>query len=76
MCIYIAKDAGLEVVEYTPNQIKSAVTGNGGANKKDIVRMVPLLIEMSIKTKRHDDEYDAIAAGLTHFATVRENKIL
>lgn len=69
MCTYIAKKENTEVVEYTPNQIKSAVTGNGNASKQDIARMIPLLVKLDKKEKRIDDEYDAIAIAITHLET-------
>lgn len=68
MCIYIAKKEKKEVIEYTPNQIKNAVTGNSNADKKQMIRMIPLLMNLKEK-KKYDDEYDAIAAGITHLAT-------
>ena len=68
VCIYAAKDQGLLVTEYTPNQIKNAITGNSNAAKNDIVRMVPRLIALDDR-KRHDDEYDAIAIGITHLVS-------
>ena len=73
-CIYTAKSNGLTITEYTPNQIKNAVTGNSNAVKKDIIRMLPNLISLDAK-KRHDDEYDAVAIGITHLAatTGRQN---
>ena len=71
ICIYTAKSKGLEVTEYTPNQVKNAVTGNSNATKKDIIRMVPRLIAMEDK-KRHDDEYDAVAIGITHTAALQQ----
>ncbi len=70
MIIYIAKTHGLEVFEYTPLQIKSACTGNGRANKNQMMTMLPNLIKISKKI-RHDDEYDAIATCLTHSAHSR-----
>ncbi len=69
VCIYTTKEYGLTVIEYTPNQVKNAITGNSNATKKDIIRMVPRLIALNEK-KRHDDEYDAIAIGITHLAAV------
>ena len=68
VCIYTAKDHGLTVVEYTPNQIKNAITGNSNAAKRDVIRMVPQLIALDTR-KRHDDEYDAIAIGITHLVS-------
>ena len=69
VCIYTTKECGLVISEYTPNQVKNAVTGNSNATKKDIINMVPRLIPLSEK-KRHDDEYDAIAIGIAHLVTV------
>ncbi len=65
--IYIAKSNGLEIFEYTPLQIKSACAGNGRADKKQMMAMIPLLVKIE-KNIKHDDEYDAIAAALTHLA--------
>ena len=61
---------GLKVFEYSPPQIKLAVCGNGSADKKSIIKMVPLLIKIP-KTLKIDDEFDAIAIGLTFFAIER-----
>lgn len=55
---------GLEVQEFTPLEIKQAITGYGRSNKKQIISMVPNIIKLEKKIK-HDDEYDAIAIGLT-----------
>lgn len=52
----------LEITEITPNEIKSAVTGYGGADKIAIKKMIDLQILLPPK-KRFDDEYDAIACG-------------
>lgn len=56
--------AGLPVVEATPQQVKLAVTGHGGADKKAVAAMVPRLLTLPQK-KRLDDELDAIAIGIT-----------
>ncbi|MES2224021.1 MAG: crossover junction endodeoxyribonuclease RuvC [Patescibacteria group bacterium] len=58
---------GLKIFEYSPPQIKLAVAGHGGADKKSIIKMVPLLIKIP-STVKIDDEFDAIAIGLTFFA--------
>jgi len=58
---------GLKIFEYSPPQIKLAVCGNGGADKKSIIKMVPLLLKVPPAVKI-DDEFDAIAIGLTFFA--------
>ena len=51
--------------EYTPMQIKQAVTGNGKADKKQIQQMVKLLLKMD-DIPRPDDAADAIACAITH----------
>ena len=61
---------GLEVFEYTPNQIKVAVTGYGSANKTEVTKMVERLVPLE-KRKYIDDEIDAIAVGLTFLASYR-----
>ncbi|MEX0934767.1 MAG: crossover junction endodeoxyribonuclease RuvC [Candidatus Paceibacterota bacterium] len=70
MAIYLAKKYKMDVFEYTPGQIKSAVTGYGKSTKKQIITMVPKLISVE-KDIKYDDEFDAIAVGLTCFASER-----
>lgn len=65
--IYEAKKRGISVSEYSPMQIKAAVTGDGTSDKLRMTKMVGLLIKMPEK-KRLDDEFDAIAAALAHSA--------
>lgn len=67
---YLAKKHELTIMEYTPQQIKQSVTGYGNADKKQVAHMVSLLLTLPPKT-RHDDEYDAIAAGLTALGHMR-----
>lgn len=65
--IYEAVKAGLPVYEYTPLQIKVAVTGHGGSDKAQVTKMIPLLVKLTSK-KALDDEYDAIAVALSCIA--------
>lgn len=51
--------------EYTPMQIKQAVTGYGKADKKQIQQMVKLLLGMK-EIPKPDDAADAIACAITH----------
>ena len=51
--------------EYTPMQIKQAVTGYGGADKHQVQQMVRLLLNMK-EIARPDDAADALAVALTH----------
>ena len=66
--IYLALKKGLEVYEYTPLQIKVAITGYGRADKKQVLFMLEKLVKIEKKIK-YDDEFDAIACALTFFAT-------
>ncbi|MGM0629153.1 MAG: crossover junction endodeoxyribonuclease RuvC [Patescibacteria group bacterium] len=54
----------IEVHEFTPLEIKQAITGYGRSNKKQVISMLPNIIKVK-KEIKHDDEYDAIAVGLT-----------
>lgn len=67
---YTAARHKLPIFEYTPLQIKNAVTGDGRGDKKQIMRMVRQLISIE-KTIKYDDEFDAIAIGLTCLASER-----
>jgi crossover junction endodeoxyribonuclease RuvC len=71
--LYVALQNKLAVYEYTPLQIKVAVCGDGHGDKQQIISMVKNLIKIE-KEIRHDDEYDAIAVGLTCFASERSFK--
>lgn len=68
--LHAAHSAGLSSFEYTPGQIKSATTGHGKADKKQITQMIHLLLTID-KEIALDDEYDAIAVGITHLACAR-----
>jgi len=65
--LYEGALAGLPIYEYTPMEIKVAVTGYGKSDKKAVQHMVERLITLP-KKKMLDDELDAIAVGLTCFA--------
>ena len=56
-----------QLYEYTPMQVKQAIVGWGGAEKKQIQQMVKMLLHMET-IARPDDAADAIAIALTHAA--------
>lgn len=64
MILYLAGLHKLTISEYTPQEIKIAITGYGKGNKQQVIRMVQTLITID-KNISYDDEYDAIAIGLT-----------
>lgn len=59
--------AGCEVVEYSPNQVKQAVSGMGGADKEQVQRMVQTLLGLDAPL-RPADAADAVALALCHLA--------
>ena len=61
---------GLEVFEYTPNEIKQAVAGYGSAGKRQMQEMVRVLLELETIPKP-DDAADALAVAITHLNTNR-----
>ena len=69
--LYVASVLELRVVEFSPMSIKIAVTGYGSSEKEQVTFMVKKLIKIDSKIK-YDDEYDAIAVGLTYFATITQ----
>jgi len=59
--------AGCEVVQYTPNQVKDAVAGWGGADKLQVQKMVQARLNLSALPKPADAA-DAAALALCHLA--------
>lgn len=71
--IYLAMKANCALYEFGPQEIKIAVTGYGKSDKKAVIDMVKRLIP-GVKDKAHDDEYDAVAVGITCLAHYRPTK--
>ena len=57
--------SGVPLFEYTPNQVKQAVVGYGGADKHPVMEMTRRILKME-KVARPDDAADAIAIALCH----------
>ena len=57
--------SGAPLFEYTPNQVKQAVVGYGGADKHQVMEMTRRILKME-KVARPDDAADAIAIALCH----------
>lgn len=64
------QQAGLKIYEYTPLQIKQALTGYGRAEKKQVQEMVRVILSLKIIPKP-DDCADALAAAITHSMTFK-----
>lgn len=69
-----AARAHVTIHEFTPLEIKIAVTGYGRSDKKQVISMVSKLISIT-KPIKEDDEYDAIAAALSCSASVIQRDI-
>lgn len=62
--------ANLKIAEYTPMQIKQALTGYGKADKKQIQEMVRVVLSLK-EVPKPDDAADAIACAITHSMNLR-----
>jgi crossover junction endodeoxyribonuclease RuvC len=58
-------DAGLPTYEYTPLQVKQAITGYGRADKEQMQEMVRLLLQLET-IPQPDDAADALAIAICH----------
>ncbi len=61
-------NGGLAVAEYTPRQVKQAVTGYGAASKEQVGEMVRILLRLKA-VPRPDDAADAAAVAICHLHT-------
>ena len=63
--LYAAERCGIPLYEYTPSQVKTAVTGYGKAEKRQVMDMTRRLLKLE-KVPRPDDAADALALALCH----------
>lgn len=68
--VYLAELHNTRLVEYTPQQVKVAVTGHGRSSKTQVASMILRLVP-GAKQNALDDEQDAIAIALTALVSVR-----
>ena len=73
--VLAAAMANLPVYEYTPIQIKNAITGNGHADKHQMTYMVTKLLHLT-EAPKPDDVADALAIGITGLNFVRQQDLL
>lgn len=69
--LLVARQENLPIYEYTPNEIKKAMTGYGSADKKQMQEMVRLHLKLE-KVPQPDDAADALAAAITHSLMKRD----
>lgn len=65
VALLVAEQASLPIVEYSPTEIKVAVTGYGGAAKDQVQQMVGRLLRLAVETTTHHAT-DALAAAICH----------
>ncbi len=65
--LYLAEKSGVSIREFGPQEIKIATTGYGKSDKTAVLAMVKRLVK-NVPEHALDDEYDAIAVGITCLA--------
>ena len=72
MVLFLASSKNIPVREFTPLEIKIALTGYGRAEKRQVQDMVMAVLKLE-KTPKYDDETDAIACALTCSAGINRD---
>ncbi|MES2429902.1 MAG: crossover junction endodeoxyribonuclease RuvC [Bacteroidota bacterium] len=73
VAIAAAMRHGLDVTEYSPKKIKQSITGNGNANKDQVLKMLQRLLQFE-DTPKYLDASDALAVAVCHY--FQENSFL
>lgn len=56
---------GLSITEYSPKKVKQSVTGNGNADKEQVMKMLQTILSFKSQTRQYDAT-DALAVALCH----------
>ncbi|MCK4897174.1 MAG: crossover junction endodeoxyribonuclease RuvC [Anaerolineales bacterium] len=67
-------EQGISISEYTPMEVKQAVTGYGGADKNQVQQMVKALLNLE-ELPRPDDAADALAVAICHLHSAQMQSI-
>ena len=65
VAIAAAMRHGLEVTEYAPRKVKQSITGNGNADKEQVMKMLQTILSFKENAKQYDAT-DAVAVALCH----------
>jgi crossover junction endodeoxyribonuclease RuvC len=68
-----ARTSGVELFEYSPRTVKSAVVGYGGAEKEQVAKMVRMLLPGCATLEMTADAADALAVAICHANSYRLN---
>ena len=60
-----AQQKNIPIFEYTPNQVKQAITGSGSADKKQVQEMIKRLLDL-VEIPKPDDAADGLSIALCH----------
>jgi len=66
--------AGIPMSEYTPNQVKNGICGYGSADKKQVQKMVQMLLKLT-EIPQPDDAADALAIAICHASSRKYNNL-
>ncbi|MFW6188801.1 MAG: crossover junction endodeoxyribonuclease RuvC [Planctomycetota bacterium] len=66
VALLASADAGIQVEEYAPAEVKKTVTGNGRAHKSQVQKMVRVLLGLP-EVPEPEDAADALAIAICHF---------
>ncbi len=73
VAIAAAMRHGLDITEYSPKKVKQSITGNGNADKEQVMKMLQQLLKFKATPKSYDAT-DALAVAVCHF--FQDNAIL
>ncbi len=66
--------AGVPMSEYTPNQVKNGICGYGSADKKQVQKMVQMILKLD-EIPQPDDAADALAIAICHSSSRKYNNL-
>ncbi|HZQ06671.1 MAG TPA: crossover junction endodeoxyribonuclease RuvC [Anaerolineae bacterium] len=67
--------ANVSIAEYTPNEIKQAISGYGGADKYQMQQMVRMLLHLD-DVPKPDDAADAVAIAICHLQSAHLRELI
>ncbi len=76
VAILACVNAGIQVYEYTPMEIKLAVVGYGAAEKRQVKEMVKRLLKLDEMPTESEDASDALAAAICHIHSAKVKGII
>ena len=72
VAIAAAMQSGLPISEYSPKKVKQSITGNGNADKEQVMKMLQQILSFK-ESPKHYDATDALAVAVCHH--FQENKL-